>query len=447
MRLIRYCIITIIILLIIFISNYYSNNYIIESTYKTNNIKTISMLFETDHNTGIYEVQSTINWPTIGYRFNKDISKCKFGSTIEWDNTNNRAIVKSDTKDYCYLFFDYYYCEQHSTDPICSIIPNYDPINNIVYHHDSNLTNGANDGSFRYAGENPKNYVCFGSDIYPCPDDNLYRILGKIPVDVVIVSTTTPVTTQNQMLFKLIRNDFETESTLGMTRAGDASTIGEEREKNGNEASGIIDSFYWSGAVGSQNNNWASSSLNTTGLNVNVYGSFTSAWQDKIANVMWKVGGNLRDNIICLAPMSSVYSYEISNSGIKPNGYSGNWSNPLDNQISNKIGLMYMSDYGFATLNNYWVYPGQDVNNSAESYYNNDIRINNWMNRGVHEWSITRTADNSTGVTFVQCSGSFSATSANRELMGLRRVFYLTQSTTIDMVNHEGTITDPFRIS
>ena len=43
---------------------------------------------------------------------------------------------------------------------------------NRIYYHNSTLENGAGDNSYRYAGANPNNFVCFGSDATPCPGDN-----------------------------------------------------------------------------------------------------------------------------------------------------------------------------------------------------------------------------------------------------------------------------------
>ena len=50
--------------------------------------------------------------------------------------------------------------------------------NNGIYYHTSSLANSAADNSYRYTGENPNNYVCFGSTASTCPSNNLYRILG-----------------------------------------------------------------------------------------------------------------------------------------------------------------------------------------------------------------------------------------------------------------------------
>ena len=51
---------------------------------------------------------------------------------------------------------------------------------NALYYHNSTLTNGAGDNSYRYAGasDSVNNYICLGSDEATCPDANLFRIIG-----------------------------------------------------------------------------------------------------------------------------------------------------------------------------------------------------------------------------------------------------------------------------
>ena len=53
-------------------------------------------------------------------------------------------------------------------------------IDTTLYYHDSTLTNGAGDNSYRYAGTDNEvnNYICLGSDDTACPDANLFRIIG-----------------------------------------------------------------------------------------------------------------------------------------------------------------------------------------------------------------------------------------------------------------------------
>ena len=51
---------------------------------------------------------------------------------------------------------------------------------NGIYYHNSTLTNGAGDNSYRYAGasDSVNNYICLGSEETTCPDANLFRIIG-----------------------------------------------------------------------------------------------------------------------------------------------------------------------------------------------------------------------------------------------------------------------------
>ncbi len=65
---------------------------------------------------------------------------------------------------------------------------------NGLYLHDGSGSYGTyetDDNSIRYAGSNPNNYVCFGSDVSPCPSDNLYRIIGVFGNNVKLIINTT----------------------------------------------------------------------------------------------------------------------------------------------------------------------------------------------------------------------------------------------------------------
>ena len=115
---------------------------------------------------------------------------------------------------------------------------------NGLYYHTSSLANSAGDNSYRYAGANPNNYVCFGSTASTCPSDNLYRIIGVFG---------------NQV--KLIKN----------------TSIGNN---------------YWSGSSSNRSNTWSSSTLNTGTLNGTYLNGLSSTWQNKIATTTWYVGGH-----------------------------------------------------------------------------------------------------------------------------------------------------------
>ena len=133
---------------------------------------------------------------------------------------------------------------------------------NALYYHNSTLTNGAGDNSYRYAGasDSVNNYICLGSDATTCPDANLFRIIG-------VFGDQT----------KVIR----------------AKSVGDKE---------------WNTSA---DNTWSSSSLNTY-LN-GTYLTSLGTLADKIATTTWKVGGNTSANISGVVPKTA-YQYEVGSS-------------------------------------------------------------------------------------------------------------------------------------
>ena len=196
-----------------------------------------------------------------------------------------------------------------------------------IYHHDASLTNGANDNSYRYAGASDQvnNYVCFGSTVTPCPTDNLYRIIGVFGDQV-----------------KVIR----------------VKSIGE---------------IPWNS---NGKNTWSTSSLNSY-LNNEFINTFDAGAKRKIATTTWKVGGNLYSNIGSLVP-ATAYQNEVVNPDPEP--YSS------ETEYSAKIGLMYVSDYGFAAEPSAWT-------SALYKYSGTAIKNVNWMFLGATEWTISRNSN------------------------------------------------------
>ena len=133
---------------------------------------------------------------------------------------------------------------------------------NALYYHNSTLTNGAGDNSYRYAGasDSVNNYICLGSDAAPCPDANLFRIIGVFGAQT-----------------KVIR----------------AKSVGNKQWHT------------------SESNTWSSSSLNTY-LN-GEYLTSLGTLKNKIATTTWKVGGGSWDNIGKSVP-ATAYQYEVGSS-------------------------------------------------------------------------------------------------------------------------------------
>ena len=256
-------------------------------------------------------------------------------------------------------------CKNGQTLSSCIVAMN--GIDDTLYYHDSSLTNGAGDNSYRYAGANPNNYVCFGSNDSTCPTDNLYRIIGVFGNNV-----------------KLIKYDYGTTDELGTD--GDYYQTykegGMDSTYKGTYGDGEkIGAYYWNyKSTNAATNTWSTSLLNKTNLNTNFINNIGEEWANKIATTTWKVGGNTYSNIYSKTP-SVVYQNEIVNPVT---------TNTTDNatEYTAKIGLMYVSDYGFAAEPSAWTLTMGNYNNTTAT-------STNWMYMGLYEWTLSRRADSS----------------------------------------------------
>ena len=467
---------------------------------KINKNNMLSMMLETDTNSKTY-IQSTDNkWPTNGYVFNEQMSKCEQGSKLKWDDANKKVIMEGNVSDKCYVFFDkynpirinsysitpngnkitisisatsgtgtitkYLYSKDNGVsyvqsanntytftgldkgtynikayvqdsngknseiiyktieitsitlaDYVKSLYTGTQGANNI-YHHTSTLTNGAGDNSYRYAGASDQvnNYVCFGSNVTPCPTDNLYRIIGVFGDKV-----------------KLIKSDYATSALLGAdgdySKMYTANNFDNSNFKGNNLAN--IAAYNWNK---SNQNTWSLSNLNKTNLNKNFITNIGADWAAKIAETTWKVGGNTWANI-GTQPAKTAYQNEI---------VSPVTTNSQDNatELKAKIGLMYVSDYMYAVPQDKWTLVG--YNSDASKDYRAAISVN-WMYMGLYEWTISRRADNSYGAFIVINTGNVNDIDVGDDAYGVRPVFYLTSS--VNYASGSGSATDPILVN
>ena len=382
----------------------------------------LSMNLEQTAGSGDYKTVTQSSWPTEGYKFNAELSKCENGSTLSWDDTKKAVIVSGNLSDKCYVYFDIY--QPTLAEYIKSQYTGTQGENNI-YYHDSDLANGAGDNSYRYAGANPNNFVCFGTTESPCPIDNLYRIIG------VFGENYHGVT--GKQLVKLIKYDYMTTDELGTD--GDYSQTykewGMDSTYKGTYGDGErIGVYYWNyKATGSATNTWSTSLLNKTNLNTNFINNIGTTWANKIATVTWKVGGNTYANISDVVP-ATTYQNEIVNPVT---------TNTTDNATtySAKIGLMYVSDYGFAASPDAWTL-------TMSSYNNTTATNNNWMYMGLYEWTISRYADHSYYAFIVNNDGYVGDGSVDIGY-GVRASFNLESS--VSYVSGSGSMSDPIVIN
>ena len=396
----KYVIFTLITLvLLVTCFNYFktTNTYVEDNNNQTKITKGISMNLEQTAGAGDYKTVTQSGWPTEGYILNTELSKCENGSTLSWDDTKKVVIVSGNLSDKCYVYFDKVFTLANY------VISQYTGTQgeNAIYYHNSSLSNGAKDNSYRYAGANPNNYVCFGTSESSCPTDNLYRIIGVIDGKV-----------------KLIKYDYANSNLLGkdgsISPGIDAPTASIYK---GSLTS--INTYYWNNSTFS--NIWRESNLNKINLNTNYINNIGTTWANKIATTTWKVGENTYANVRDVVP-ATTYQYEVG-------------SNAPTTTYDAKIGLMYVSDYGFAASPDAWTLTMYNYNNSTAT-------SNNWMYMGYKEWVISSSSDNSDAF-MVRLNGGVDSDLVD-DYLGVRPSFNLTSSVTY--ISGSGSKSDPIII-
>ena len=253
--------------------------------------------------------------------------------------------------------------------------------NNIYYHNgtitddDGNIID-AGDNSYRYAGasRDVKNFVCLGSSEETCPKDNLYRIIG--------VFGENNHGVKNQQLVKVIKN-----TSYGY--------------------------IAWDTA---NKNDWAGTTLNKT-LNSTFKTEKLSGIEDKIAEVSWRVSGYNSNSVTA----KTFYTGEITNATKK---------------YTAQIGLMYPSDYGFATTQNYWT---TNLSSYSKVAYRKD-----WLYLAVAEWTLSPRSSYSGSAWNVIDRGDVGSSTVTNSNHAVRPSFYLTSSVKYD--SGSGSSIDPIRI-
>ena len=334
----------------IIIKHNYNKSDVIEEE-KTKVIKqenTLSMMLETEAGSGNYEMATRSDWPTDGYTFNSELSRCENGGELAWDGANKTVLMNGNVSDKCYVYFDK--VSILLADYIKSLYTGTQGENNI-YYHDSSLTNGAGDNSYRYAGASDvvNNFVCFGSSTSPCPTDNLYRIIGVFEDKV-----------------KLIKYDYANSNLLGTDGSYNSSTTLEK----------LDDASYYKGSLTQLDMYFGDSSLKETNLNINFINNIGEEWANKIVTASWKTGGNITDRVYGVVP-ATAYRNEVVNPYPRNNSADGG------TVYSAKIGLMYVSDYGFAAGPSAWT-------TILSKYANTSIISINWLYMGLKDYTIAR---------------------------------------------------------
>ena len=227
-----------------------------------------------------------------------------------------------------------------------------------------------NKAEYRYAGSNPNNFVSFNNEIW--------RIIGKVNV-----KTSSGV----EQRIKIIR------------------TNGIENQKD-------FEKYYWNNIY--ENNDWTTSSLKDM-LNGIYYNSESgNCYKNEIASecdfstgenlpkgldinaqnmidksVIWNLGASEHADVTA----NVMYERERMRGTYANNPAEWSSATDVENKF-NSIGLLYPSDYGYASGGN----DRSCLNNKLNNYDNNNCEINNWLNINEnydYSWTLTNVGSDS----------------------------------------------------
>ena len=286
-----------------------------------------------------------------------------------------------------------------------------------------------NENGLRYEGADPKNYICLDNKTSgACSDSSLlFRIIGLFDEEYSADGTSSSGT--KKLLKILDTNNYGGTSGKVWNSAGtnNWSTASLKTELNGT---------------------YLSTLLATSGVN--------SKLNDVIVKAKWHLGGanifsesNYNIETIITKNWYKAERSPYATSGTLQNLYSGN-----PKYVFAKVGLMYPSDYGYATVGGSTT--SKENCRAKELYYwdsssYSDCKNNNWVFKsspfiGDGEWLISPNASLSASASTLSSSGFVGAGSVNDNQFAVQPTFYLDSSILKIVGTGDGTKDNAYRI-
>ncbi len=155
-----------------------------EKNNKKNN-RSLTIMLENDN--GNYEMSTSSNWPTEGYEFNMELSKCENGGELSWDEENKIVLLSGNTMDKCYIYFDKKTLKFYINDIFFKADPNmtWEEWMNSSYSNNFKSDNYlytseelASIGNFSYGNfEDTENYLYFDGNTHDGKNVSEYFLL------------------------------------------------------------------------------------------------------------------------------------------------------------------------------------------------------------------------------------------------------------------------------
>ena len=351
-------------------------------------------------------ISSTMPGKGEGYVLDKEKTMCTNGATVEWldDEWAPKILNFTQTRTKCTLYFSKY------IPPATETILAKGETEELKF---DNTT----DNNLRYVGANPNNYVRFNNE--------LWRIIG-------VFNNIDDGSGTKETRIKLIRD----ESIGSYSWDNKPSGTGSSNSKYGSNdwtdstlKEVLNNGPYWNRTSGNcpsgQSGVTTSCDFSTNGL--------TEEAKRMISDAVWNLGGSSTYDDVT----ASMF-YEGERGTTVYSGHAETWTG--------KIGLMYASDYGYATSGGSTTNRETCLNtvlfnwNTSSECYNND-----WLYKsGTYQWTLTPYVSYSTYVFYVYSSG-YLGNQHPYFTCGVSPALYLNSNVKIS--GGEGTESNPFNLS
>lgn len=293
------------------------------------------------------------------------------------------------------------------------------------------------DKNLRYVGASPKNYLKFNNEIW--------RIIGVFN-NITTIDELELGKEKKELLVKIVRNESlgnyswdTTDSTInngdGINEWSQADLMYElncdgssnsiycrDETKDGYLSDITSGTVYW---YDNKNNSKVGKYDYSKNIKISAI--------NQIANVEWNLGGTSSGTSSSASALSS-YTQERGTTHV---------SNPADgvtrtNTWDGKIGLMYPSDYGYASTNKAC---RNQMNSSTNNEYN--CKYDNWLFTGLWEWTFSPYYNNTTNTRSIYSDGRVYVSGA-RNGHAVRPALFLKSDVVIS--GGTGTESDPYVI-
>ena len=267
---------------------------------------------------------------------------------------------------------------------------------------------GTSDNNLRYVGANPCNYVTFNGEKAG------WRIIGIL---------NTP---EGQRM-KLIRTD-----SLEYLSWNFTSTESYSNDWTTSTLQTLLNSgAYYNRTTGQYYNSGPTTAITLDYTSIGL----TEAAKNQIDTITWKLGGTSSYPSQPNGLASHWYTYERGTTV-----YTGR---PTEWQ--GKVGLMYPSDYGYATSGATSMNRASCLANGLYNWAYSDCSKNDWLydSSSVYQWTLSPDSSNSDYVFYVAIPGNLSTNRAD-DVGLVRPSVYLIPSMTI--LGGEGTLENPYTI-